>query len=74
MSKYVCLTVSSRVSKKMVVSQSLSNGDLYGGSSSSSEDSDDSVVGEHSPFVKHTAKKRYVWLCAWMLHFLTSQR
>lgn len=28
--------------------------------SGSSDDSDDSIVGEHSPFVKHAGRKRYV--------------
>lgn len=38
------------------------NGDLNlngNASLSNSEDSDDSIVGEHSPFVKHITGKRY---------------
>lgn len=27
---------------------------------SGSDDSDDSIVGEHSPFIKHATRKRYV--------------
>ena len=54
----VCSCDRCRLSKRVASCRLLD--DKVKAALSYSEDSDDSLVGEHSPFVKHTRSRRYV--------------
>lgn len=51
------ILLSRRVSKSVATTRMAESDEARKSLFNGSEDSDDSLVGEHSPFVKHTANK-----------------